>query len=126
MSDNSSTRENPLDLAELQLREICESSGKFDDAIDTSSLNRMLAHIHNINASVCASTRDHVNAAKRLNDFSVTLGRLATKSSAVNSELAARIETVAGTLRNAGAEIADGAAMPRWTSPATSRSSDQV
>jgi hypothetical protein len=117
MSDTTQIQENPLVHAELQLREICESHAQFDEAIDTGSLNRMLVHIRNINASVSASTRDHVNAAKRLTDFSVTLGRLATKSSALNAELAMRIATLAGTLRNAGAEIASGSAMPRWASP---------
>jgi hypothetical protein len=117
MSDTTQIQQNPLDHAELQLREICESHAQFDDAIDTGSLNRMLVHIRNINASVSASTRDHVNAAKRLSDFATTLGRLATKSP-LDAELATRISNLAGTLRNAGAEIASGAAMPRWTAPA--------
>lgn len=117
MSDTTQIQENPLDHAELQLREICESHAQFEEAIDTGSLNRMLVHIRNINASVSTSTRDHVNAAKRLTDFSVTLGRLANKSSAANSELAMRITNLAGTLRNAGAEISDGASMPRWAAP---------
>lgn len=114
MSDTTQIQNNPLDHAELQLREICESHAQFEEAIDAGSLNRMLVHIRNINASVSASTRDHVNAAKRLTDFSVTLSRLATKCSALNAELAMRISNLAGTLRDAGAEIASGAAMPRW------------
>jgi hypothetical protein len=118
MSDTTQIQENPLDHAELQLREICESHAQFEETIDTGSLNRMLVHIRNINASVSTSTRDHVNAAKRLTDFSVTLGRLANKSSPVDAELAMRIANLAGTLRNAGAEIAGGSAMPRWASPA--------
>jgi hypothetical protein len=116
MSDNTPTQENPLDLAEAQLREICESPEQFQEPIDTGSLNRMLVHIRNINASVCASTRDHVNAAKRLTDFSVTLGRLARKTPPIDAELATRITNLAKTLQDAGAEIADGVAMPRWTS----------
>jgi hypothetical protein len=117
MSDTTQIQENPLDHAEMQLREICESHAQFEETIDTGSLNRMLVHIRNINASVTASTRDHVNAAKRLSDFATTLGRLATKSSPLDAELASRITNLAGTLRNAGAEIASGSAMPRWTSP---------
>ena len=116
MSDTTQTQTNPLDHAEVQLREICESHSQFDEAIDTGSLNRMLVHIRNINASVSTSTRDHVNAAKRLSDFATTLGRLATKSP-LDAELATRISNLAGTLRDAGAEIASGAAMPRWTTP---------
>ncbi len=118
MSDTTQKLENPLDHAELQLREICESHAQFDEAIDTGSLNRMLVHIRNINASVTASTRDHVNAAKRLTDFSVTLGRIASKCSSLNAELATRIANLATTLRNASADIASGAAMPRWATPA--------
>lgn len=118
MSDTTQIQQNPLDHAETQLREICESHAQFEESIDAGSLNRMLVHIRNINASVSASTRDHVNAAKRLTDFSVTLGRLASKSSPVNAELSTRISDLAGTLRNAGAEIAGGASMPRWASPA--------
>ena len=117
MSDTTQIQTNPLDHAEVQLREICESHAQFDEAIDTGSLNRMLVHIRNINASVSASTRDHVNAAKRLSDFATTLGRLATKSP-LEPELATRISNLAGTLRDAGAEIASGAAMPRWAPPA--------
>jgi hypothetical protein len=116
MSDTTQIQTNPLDHAEVQLREICESHSQFDEAIDTGSLNRMLVHIRNINASVSTSTRDHVNAAKRLSDFATTLGRLATKSP-LDAELATRISNLAGTLRDAGAEISSGAAMPRWTTP---------
>jgi hypothetical protein len=118
MSDNTQTPTNPLDHAEAQLREICESHAQLEEPIDTGSLKRMLVHIHNINASVCASTRDHVNAAKRLTDFSVTLGRLARKTPPIDQELAMRMTDLAKTLQTAGAEIADGVAMPRWTSPA--------
>ncbi len=117
MSDTTQIQENPLAHAELQLREICESHAQFDEAIDAGSLNRMLVHIRNINASVTTSTRDHVNAAKRLTDFSVTLGRLATKSSTLNADLSMRIANLAGMLRSAGAEISGGAAMPRWAAP---------
>ena len=120
MSDTLQMRDNPLNHAEAQLREICESHAKVDDAIDAGSLNRMLVHIRNINASVCTSTRDHVNAAKRLSDFAATLGRMASKSTSIDSGLAARIENVAATLRDAGADIADGTAMPRWASPSSS------
>jgi hypothetical protein len=88
MSDTTQIQENPLDHAELQLRAICESDAQYDEAIDTGSLNRMLVHIRNINASVSTSTRDHVNAAKRLTDFSVTLSRLASKLSSLNADLA--------------------------------------
>jgi hypothetical protein len=120
MSDLSHTHDNPLNHAEAQLREICKSHARLDDAIDAGALNRMLVHIRNINASVCSSTRDHVNAAKRLSDFAATLGRMAGKSTSIDADLAARIGNVAATLRDAGADIADGTAMPRWAAPAGS------
>lgn len=113
-------RDNPLNHAEMQLREICATPARLDPAIDAGSLNRMLVHIRNINASVCTSTRDHVNAAKRLSDFAATLGRMASKSTSIDADLAARIDSVAATLRDAGADIADGTAMPRWASPSSS------
>jgi hypothetical protein len=116
MSDTIQIQPNPLDHAEVQLREICESHAQFEESIDTGSLNRMLVHIRNINASVCSSTRDHINAAKRLTDFATTLGRLASKSFPLNAELATRIANLSTTLRDAGAEIAGGASMPRWAS----------
>lgn len=119
MDDVSGMRDNPLNHAEAQLREICATPARLDAAIDAGSLNRMLVHIRNINASVCSSTRDHVNAAKRLSDFAAALGRMASKSS-IDAELAARIEHVAATLRDAGADIANGTAMPGWASPSSS------
>lgn len=95
-----------LEQAEAQLREICEQKAQFTTPIDTGSLGRMLVHIQNINRSISESTRDHVNAAKRLTDFAVTLGRMANRFTPNSEELAARIRSLAENLRTAGAELA--------------------
>ncbi len=105
---------NPLVEAESQLLEICERHAQFDAPIDTGSLGRMAVHIRNINRSVSESTRDHANAAKRLTDFSVTLGRLAKNSSPASEELAQRMKDLAETLRATGAELGQADSLPRW------------
>jgi methyl-accepting chemotaxis protein len=98
-----------LEQAESQLRELCERRDQFATPIDTGSLGRMLVHIQNIHRSISESTRDHVNAAKRLTDFAVTLGRMATRFTPGSEELAARIQSLADLLRTAGAELASAA-----------------
>ncbi len=106
--------DNPLVEAESQLLEICEQHEKFDAPIDIGSLGRMAVHIRNINRSVSESTRDHANAAKRLTDFSVTLGRLAKNSSPASEELAQRMRSLAETLRSTGVELGRTENLPRW------------
>jgi hypothetical protein len=113
MTDNLKNA-NPLVDAETQLLEICERHEQFHAPIDTGSLGRMAVHIRNINRSVSESTRDHANAAKRLTDFSVTLGRLAKNSSPASEELAQRMNNLAETLRTTGAELGQPDTVPRW------------
>jgi uncharacterized protein YukE len=108
MTDTTKTV-NALAQAEAQLREICERKDQFATPIDTGSLGRMLVHIQNINRSISESTRDHVNAAKRLTDFAVTLGRMANRSTPASEDLAARMQALAEILRTAGAELASAA-----------------
>jgi hypothetical protein len=105
MTDTSSTV-IALNQAEAQLREICERRDQFATPIDSGSLGRMLVHIQNINRSISESTRDHVNAAKRLTDFAVTLGRMANRSTPTSEDLAVRMHALAENLRTAGAELA--------------------
>jgi methyl-accepting chemotaxis protein len=105
MTDMTNTSRT-LEQAESQLRELCERRDQLATPIDTGSLGRMLVHIQNIRRSISESTRDHVNAAKRLTDFAVTLGRMATRFAPGSEDLAARIQSLADLLRTAGAELA--------------------
>jgi hypothetical protein len=108
MTDETQKAENPLDAAEAQLREICEHHEQFQPPLDKSALGRMMVHVQNINRSVNESTRDHVNAAKRLTDFAMTLTRLSKNSVPTSGEAAQRIRSLADTLRSAGADLASG------------------
>jgi hypothetical protein len=114
MSDHHPAIENPLELAEAQLREICERHEEFETPIDTASLGRMIVHISNINRSVSTSTRDHVNAAKRLTDFAMTLDRIVKQAPPSDDGLATRINSLAETLKVTGAELAGATTIPRW------------
>jgi hypothetical protein len=116
MTDSTYT-DNPLEQAEAQLREICESPQQFAVPIDTGSLGRMIVHIRNINRSVSESTRDHANAAKRLTDFSATLGRIAKNSSPSSEALSMRMQELAETLKVTGAELASASSIPKWAHP---------
>jgi methyl-accepting chemotaxis protein len=108
MTDTANTV-NALVTAEAQLREICDRRDQFATPIDTGSLGRMLVHIQNISRSISESTRDHVNASKRLTDFALTLGRMANRSTPASEDLAVRYRSLAEILRNAGAELASAA-----------------
>jgi hypothetical protein len=79
----------------------------------------MLVHITNINLSVLASTLDHVNAAKRLNDFALTLARIARNSVPPSQLLTSRMTSVANNLRAVSDELTRGDAIPNWQAPAT-------
>jgi hypothetical protein len=77
----------------------------------------MLVHITNINSSVLASTRDRLNATKRLRDFAFTLIRIARNAEPPNEALTARMARVAETLRAASEELARSDAIPNWRAP---------
>jgi hypothetical protein len=113
VSDNFQSQ-NPLDRAAAELREICRENARLVSPFDAGSLARMLVHINNINQSVLASSRDHVNAAKRLGDFAVTLGRIARHVATENADLAQRVTNVANILQAAGVELANNDAIPQW------------
>lgn len=79
----------------------------------------MVVHMTNINQAVLASTRDHVNASKRLNDFALTLNRIARHFEPQDAQLAVRMNDVAETLRAAGKELAENNAVPAWQASAS-------
>ncbi len=118
MTHSTQTLENPLDHAATQLRDICRDHEHLTTPFDAGSLSRMLVHINNINHSVLASTRDHINASKRLNDFAQTLDRIARNLAPEDVELATRMTTVAKTLGAAGEELAKTDSVPNWQAPA--------
>jgi hypothetical protein len=74
----------------------------------------MLAHIENINISVLASTQDHVNASKRLNDFAVALARIEKNADSPNEGLKTHMASVTTILRAASDELAQGDEVPNW------------
>ena len=81
----------------------------------------MLVHIANIDSSVRASTRDHLNATKRLNDFAFTLIRIAKNSEPPNEVLTIGMAQVADALRAASDELARSDAIPNWQPPLATR-----
>lgn len=106
--------DNPLDSAVSQLRNISDDHELLRSSIDAGSVRRMLVHITNINSSVLASTRDHLNATKRLQDFAFTLIRIARNSEPPNEVLAIRMARIAEDLRAASEQLAQEDAIPNW------------
>jgi hypothetical protein len=108
--------DNPLDCAVRQLRDISDDRELLKSSIDVGSVRRMLVHLTNINLSVLASTRDHLNAAKRLKDFAFTLIRIAKSTELPNEALTTRMAQVAQHLRTASDELTRSDAIPNWQS----------
>jgi len=79
----------------------------------------VVGHLVNINLSVPASTRDHDNASKRLNDFALTLARVAKKSEAPGEVLTTKMASVTTTLRAASEELAQCDDILNWRAPAS-------
>jgi hypothetical protein len=83
--------------------------------VDTGTLARMLVHMDNIAKSVSASSDDHVNASKRLNDFANTVERMERIAAQPG---AARADTpmsmLVATLRAAGRELSNAGDPPTW------------
>src|SRR5690349_11428693 len=115
------TLDNPLDSAVRQLHDICQVQDLLKSSIDIGTVRRMLVHITNINLAVLASTRDHVNAAKRLNDFALTLARIARDARPPNEELTARLVSVTEQLRAASQELSRSDSVPAWRAPAAAQ-----
>ena len=108
---------NPLDSAIEELRTIPDDRELIKSSIDAGTLRRMLVHLSNINVSVLASTQDHVNASKRLNDFALTLTRMAKNAELPNEVLTRRMTLAATSLRAASDELARSDAVPNWRAP---------
>ena len=117
MSADAPTIDNPLEAAASQMRTLYRDGEPLPPPLDHGSMDRMLVHIDNINRSVIASTQDHVNAAKRLNDFAVIFARLATNSEQPNGAIAMRMTAVADNLRAASEQLAGANAILRWRAP---------
>lgn len=119
MSASTPTLVNPLDSAIFELRDISSDRELLNSTIDAGSVRRMLVHLSNINLSVLASTQDHVNASKRLNDFAYTLIRIAKNAALPNGALTTRMTRVADALRGASEELQRNDAVPNWPAPAS-------
>lgn len=113
MSDTSQILESPLEQAVEQLQDLAQRH-QVNAPAEASSLVRMLAHIMNMKRAVMTSTQDHANAAKRLGDFSQTLGRMAERARPTDEAVAARLKQLEATLGTAGRQLANGDAAARW------------
>jgi len=117
MPASASPIDNPLEAAARQLSDIGHDRELLPPSFGPACVGRMVVHIRNINRSVIASTQDHVNAAKRLNDFALVLARVAGASTSVNGEFAVRMTSVADHLRAAKEQLAGADAIPKWRAP---------
>jgi hypothetical protein len=106
--------DNPLETACRQMRNLCRDGAALSPSFDQGSLARMLAHIDNISRSVIASTQDHANAAKRLNDFALIFERLARDLRATDEARANQVASVSQSLRAASAELSAANGLPNW------------
>lgn len=113
---------NPLDAATSQMRNLSRDHESLPPSFNHGSLDRILVHIENISRSVTESTQDHVNAAKRLNDFALIFARLAKDSEPSNGALAERMTSVSDNLRSASEELSGADAIPKWRAPERARS----
>ncbi len=117
MTTESPSLDNPLEAATSQMRDLCGNGESLPPLLDQGSLGRMLVHISNISRSVVASTQDHVNAAKRLNDFALVFARVAKNSKPPNGPFADRLTSVCNNLRAASEQLSRADALPPWGAP---------
>ena len=106
--------DNPLEAASSQMRKLCRNGEPLPPTLNSGSLGRMLVHIDNISRSVIASTQDHVNAAKRLNDFALIFERVARRTEQSDCSLADRLTSVSDNLRVASERLSRADAPPNW------------
>jgi hypothetical protein len=125
MNPESSQLDNPLDDAETRLREIFQRRLPSAPA-EAGALGRILAHVVNIRRSVSESSLDHVNAAKRLTDFAVTINRMAQHLLVTDEDTAARMTDLAATLRLAAAQLSASGATPQQNSAADAAAQDKT
>ncbi len=114
MTTQSPSLDNPLEAATSQMRDLCCNGESLPPLLDQGSLGRMLIHIGNISRSVVASTQDHVNAAKRLNDFALVFARVAKNSEPPNGPFADRLASVSNNLRAASEQLSRANGIPAW------------
>jgi glycerol-3-phosphate dehydrogenase len=69
-----------LEVSEIALREVLVDSFKQDAKADAMALDRMLAHLVNMNEALSTSSQDDANVAKRLGDFAATATRMASRN----------------------------------------------
>jgi hypothetical protein len=105
MSALANSFEDSLAAAASQMRDLCQT-GPHPSWFDAGSVGRILVHVDNIGRSVTASMQDHVNAAKRLNDFAVVFARFA-KNSEPDGQLAVSLTSVSDNLRTASRKLAE-------------------
>lgn len=117
MSAHAPTIDSPLEAAASQIRNLCDEGETLPSWFDAGSVRRILVHVDNIGRSVSASMQDHVNAAKRLNDFAGIFARFAKNSQPPDETLAMRLNSVSDNLRAASEELSRADATPG--SPAT-------
>jgi hypothetical protein len=108
MSAHTLSVENPLETAAGQIRSLCDDGEALPSWFDAGSVRRILVHVDNIGRSVTASRQDHVNAAKRLNDFAGIFLRFAKNSQPPDEALAVRLTSVSDNLRAASEELSRG------------------
>jgi hypothetical protein len=117
MSACAPEADNPLEAAASQIRNLCDEGESLPSWLDAGSVRRILVHVDNIGRSVNASMEDHVNAAKRLNDFAGIFERFAKNSQPPDEGLAVRLTSVSDNLRAASEVLSRANASPE--SPAT-------
>lgn len=94
------------------MRNLCRDGEFLPPSLDQGSLGRILVHVDNISRSVSETTRDHVNAAKRLNDFALIFARVAKISEPSDGPLAERLTSVSDNLRAASEQLSRADSMP--------------
>lgn len=105
MTISSPEFESPLEAAASQMRNLCPDGEAPPEWFNAGSVGRILVHIDNIGRSVAASKQDHVNAAKRLNDFALIFARFAKNSAPPDGPFAVRLASVSDNLRAASENL---------------------
>jgi hypothetical protein len=114
MTNTTLSFATPLQDIVIQLRDLRRGDEFLISAADAGSVERIAVHLTNIGVSVLASTQDHVNASKRLNDFAATLARIARKTVPTNEALNARMALTGVHLRDISGQLAEGNKIPEW------------
>jgi hypothetical protein len=87
--------------AETALRDLLSDDFRRDAREDAGSLDRTLIHLKNIQEGIESTPACRPNAAKRLNDFAVTMSRMAMR----HPQSVDQFAKVSEALRTAGASV---------------------